>query len=260
MPIMKFFSNRQKREILHFIACRENRDGGYGLASGIPPDLEDTFYSLRTLQELGVRSASAKTRQYLREVSRHGPAGSFRASCHLAELFDNYGLGRLPDHWQAISAPPAEDITEFYYYISFYRTIGRPIRLDAEMRRFLLKQTPESLRYLPETSRYVQCMKQLRVPFDEPRFVSWIQDRQWYDGGFGIVKFSTAFLEHAYLALVALKAMNAKPRDSGKCRGFVIRCYRSDGGFGRQYQTVPTPEDTYYAVRSLKILQIMAAR
>lgn len=30
-----------------------------------------------------------------------------------------------------------------------------------------------------------------------------------------------------------------------------------DGGFGRQLRTVPVPQYTYYAIKSLKILQSM---
>lgn len=255
---MGILDENQKSEVIRFISERENPDGGYGIVPVIPPDLEDTFYALQTLRELGSNTISDKTKQYLLKTSDHGPTDSFRISYHLAKLFSDYSLGRLPKQWLAKPAPRLERIIEFYYFVKFQDTSNKPARLDTKVVNYLLAQTPESLEFLPEVSRYVQLMDYLGLPIDNLKYSTWIQGTQWFDGGFGPIRGTTTFLEYTYDALRALLVLNAKPLDIEKCREFVTRCYiAKDGGFGRQSKTVPVPQYTYYAIKSLQALQNM---
>ena len=255
---MVILDKKQKSEIVRFISERENPDGGFGIVPIIPPDLEDTFYALQTLRDLDSNSISDKTKQYLLKTAVHGPTDSFRISYHLAKLFSDYNLGVLPESWLSKPAPQPQRTIELYYYILFTELVDKKIELDSKGVNFLTSQTPESLEFLPEVSRYVLLMDRLGLSIESLRFITWVQATQWFDGGFGPIRNTTTFLEYTYDALRALLALNAKPLDAEKCREFISRCYiNKDGGFGRQSRTVPVPQYTYYAVKSLQALQSM---
>jgi|GEM_PF-2891357 len=250
---MDSFIQSKRTAILKFVKNRENKHGGYGLVKIIPPDLEDTYYALQIKHLLGDKIVSPKTRKYLVALSQANGLHSWRLAYYLVSLLKLYKL-EIPGH--CIPKHKPHSYSEFYYQAVLYKLMRKPLVLDAKTDSALRRQTPQGLKYLSEISKYILLMKLLGLPIHAAKFRDWILGLQCADGGFtSIHKTAPAFMEETYDGLLTLDALGAKPRNLPKCREFLESSFViKEGGFGRQFNTVPTLQFTYNAVVGLNIL------
>jgi hypothetical protein len=250
---MHNFVKAKKQEIIKFVKAREAKGGGYGLVRIIPPDLEDTYYALRIFQLFGIKTISPKTRRYLISLAKSRHSYSWRLAYHLIVLLKQYHL-QIPDQCTPRYVP--DPLIELYYCTSAYQLLRKRLTLDPKVISHLQRQTPRTLKYLEEINRYILLVKRLKLPIDAKMFRDWILNRQCPYGGFtSVIDTAPSFMEDTYYALRALGILKAKPLNLEKCKEFLVTSFvKKEGGFGRQFNTVPTPQYTYYAITSLNIL------
>jgi hypothetical protein len=249
------FSKKNKKEIIDFVMSHELSDGGFSVSLFAPPSLEDTYYALKSLRELGNNHISETTVRYLKELLKQGKLSSLKLAYHLGVLIKDYRIRvKLDAIEKTLKNLHPNTVSELYYFFMLNKILFHKAKLDKEKSIWSKDRTPEKLKYAEEVGRYVLLMKELGLSYDKERYIHWLQLLQNSDGGFGMKPGTTSFLEHTYMALRALIALNAKPLLVKKCREFIITSQANDGGFGRQSITVPRLEYTYFAIISFKII------
>jgi len=63
-------------------------------------------------------------------------------------------------------------------------------------------------------------------------------------------------MDSTYYACYILYHSNLKPKNLTKLKDFILSCWNSDGGFGRNSQGVSFLESTYHALWILKNFKI----
>ena len=243
------------KEIIDYISSRELPSGGFSDFPYEGPSLEDTYFALRSLQELGVDCISSNTAAYLEKVPNAINLYLPRLYYHYAVLVKNYGLKiDLKEVGKSLKSFHHDTISELYYSYYFRKICFGQGKISVKEQNALKSKTPGKLKYIEEVEKYVLLMEELKMAYDKKKFIRWLQSAQSYDGSFGIIPDTTGFLEHTYVALRALAALGVKLLEAEKCKRFVLSCLIGRGGFGRQSTTVSNLEYTYYGVMSLKIL------
>jgi len=249
------FLKKGRQKIIDFINSHELSEGGYSLGPYVPPSLEDTYYALQSLLNLGIHRISPATVAYIKEIAEEGSLSYFKLAYHLAILIKKYNIKAKPVMLKSILEKfHPKSASDWYYLIMFKIICGKKIDLNEDLISWIKDQTPEKLRYVTEVGRYVLLMEKLKLDYDRKRYINWLRLLQNPDGGFGPLFKTTSFLEHAYIALKALNSLGSKPIYIRKLREFITTSQAKKGGFGRQSITVPTLEYTYYALISLLIL------
>jgi hypothetical protein len=257
MDYSKFYMKNKAvyQSIYKFVIALRHPEGGYSDALLVPPGLEDTYCALKTLKGLGKQDKSKATIDYIKNSAQAGYIRSFKLAYHLAILLQMYSIRLKPvEIYKPLLKSKPSSLTDWYYWFMLKKLIDGNIDIDNSLKSWLKKQTPQKLRYIDEVGRYVLLMQRLKLPFNKKLFIEWLQQMQNSDGGFGVLPYTTTFLEHVYISLRALKALRARPLDVDKCEEFVLSCITQKGGSGRQCVTKPTLEYTYYAFMSLEII------
>jgi len=243
------------QSIYKFVISYRHSEGGYSDSLLAPPSLEDTYCALKTLEKLEKKDKSQPTINYIKNFAQTESISSFKLTYHLAILLQMYSIRLKPvGIYKLLQRSKPSTMVEWYYWFMLKKLIYGNIRIDNSLKSWFIKKTPKKLRYIDEVGRYVLLMQRLKLSFNKKLFIEWLQQMQNPDGGFGVVPYTTTFLEHTYISLRALKALRARPLDVDKCEEFVLGCATRKGGFGRQSITVATLENTYYAFSSLEII------
>lgn len=61
-------SQLEVARVIQFLNDRENKEGGFGLIPDLDPDIEDTYFAIRTLQLLHHEADQSKTGNYLKGI------------------------------------------------------------------------------------------------------------------------------------------------------------------------------------------------
>jgi len=100
-------------------------------------------------------------------------------------------------------------------------------------------------------------MKNIKKDFNRQEHITWLQQTQGIDGGFGFYPQTTTFIENTYHGLYALEQLEAEPLKLQACEKFILLCRTGNSAFGRKIISIPTLEATYYATKSLEIIDRM---
>lgn len=254
-------NRKNKKEITDFVLSHELQEGGFSMSPFLSPSLEDTYYALQSLRELGNSHISEATINYLKELPKQTKLSSFKLAYHFAVLIKNYRIKIKSDAIEKVLRKfHPNTVSELYYFFMLNKILFRKVKLDKEKLIWLKTMTPEKLKYVEEAGRYVLLMKELGLSYNKKEYINWLESLQNSDGGFGMRPGTTSFLEHTYIALRALKALKAAPLLVSKCKEFIVTSQAKDGGFGRQSITVPRLEYTYFATVSFKIINSWRSR
>lgn len=206
-----------------FLLSRQNADGGFAWQRGLPSDVWATYYCTQALRDLG----------------HHVP--------NRASLAD--WLGRLRTAAGGYGMTPGQpaDIWATYYACRIYAEIlGTRVPAAHGLAGWLAgtQHHTGGLGWYPGSeqpdvracyygSLAWDATDNERPPWDTPRLVSWIRERQAPDGGFGFAARTAPCAWAAFRAVRALRTLGSLPRDlSGAVRWLAARRL-ADGGYER---------------------------
>jgi len=242
----------EKWRIYSFVVSRKRPEGGFSFAETTPATLEDTYYALQILKELKARHDCRKIRKFICAFydDKLQPKQAFQiisitSACRISR---KEFLKKIKE---AI-LKRSNDIKSLYYSAKTAKMLKNS-QLIRHTKRNLSLYRPKN-GYLQELCWQTTAMKILGMKFDERDYAEKIVKFQNADGGFGMRKHSTSFLENAYLATEALNMIKSVPKDVKKYIRFVQSCKSSNGAYGRNIHAIPTLEYTYYAISTMKKL------
>ena len=239
--------------IAKFAHSMEQAGGGFSFSSMTASTLEDTYYGVGIFQELGIPYENRDTMRYIKQTHLRGCPSMLNIYRHL-KLLNYFDLKEEMNGYQRRLKPRSiYHLRETYYMCLSLALLGETVFPDGLKEKITSFEVDE-LGLVNDESMRVILMKKLGIDFDEEGYLQWFIEAQMYDGGYGFLKKSTAFMETTYWALKALHALKSEPSDMKGCLEFINGCQGEDGGFGRQIMSLPTLEATYNATASLNIL------
>lgn len=240
--------------IVRYLKDREKEEGGFSFAPELYPDIEDTYYAVRTLQLLKADIDRDKTANYLKSIDWK-EVGFARAVYML--LYTHLSLGiELPRQLIDLSS---KDWSGFaildsqYFSDEIGNLLGRPLKPLHSSSPFQF-QTNESLQTL---RKKVSILMARDINFDRQQMIRWVQSSQNGDGGFGFYPVTTSYMENTYCALEILSKLGSSPMQIELCRKYILSCQTKSGGFGRAPVSFPFVESTFHAVLGLFLLEKM---
>ena len=251
---------KEKKELKKFILSREQPEGGFSFSQTTPPTLEDTYFALRLIEELPEYSVNTQTISYIKQLNKK----EFHQLKHLYQLATIYKITHLTDSEKSLHNKIIHNneillntLSDLYNLVLTRELLHMQVTRTRNEKNIISSAQMKSIKSMEECKQLVILMIKLNISFQQQEYVNIIQTSQNRDGGFGIVPHSTSFLEPTYQALRGLKELQSLPVDILECERFIHSCMTNIGGFGRQITTVPSLEYSYYAFRSLKIIDEM---
>jgi len=254
-------TKKEREKLVKFIYSREQPEGGFSFTPSTPPTLEDTFFAFRLLEELDGCFVSKQTISYINKLQLN----EFHNPKHLYQLANLYRISNLVDSKNLLREKINSDdkffvstIADLYYMVMAKLMLKISVNtLTENEQKILSTAQTKTVKPTQELKHLIILMKKLHIPFQSKEYILMIRNSQNHDGGFGITPHSTSYIEPTYHALRGLEELNALPDNIDRCELFVKSCISNIGGFGRQITTVPSIEYSYYAVSSLKIIDVM---
>ena len=243
-------------KVIQYLKDREKEEGGFSFAPDLYPDVEDTYYAIRTLKLLRADIDRIKTANYLKSIN-----------------------------WTYISLPRIIYMA-FYLHLSVDMELPVPLvnLLEKDWSRFqildtqyysdeiqkLLNQPLKPLRFLfsfqfqahdnlQSLRKKVSVLLDNGVDFDKQEIIRWVQLSQSGDGGFGFYpETKTSYMENIFCALEILSKLGSSPMRIDLCREYILGCQTKNGGYGRAPISFPFIESTFHAIAGLLLLEKMA--
>lgn len=241
--------------VIDYLRARQKEDGGFSFAPDLYPDIEDTYYAIRTLQMLGADIDKARTANYLKRINWTDvtfPRAAYRMVylCLAMDMELPFPLiDFLEKDWQEFPPLDAQ-----YFSNEIHKLLKRPFRRLSSA--FSFQFHPEDS--LQSLRKKVSVSIDLEVHFDRKEIIRWVQGCQSGDGGFGFYpETKTSYVENIFCALEILSKLQASPLRIEACREYILGCQTKSGGFGRAPMSFPFIESTYQAVAGLFMLKEM---
>ncbi len=242
------------QKIVRYLEDREKVEGGFSFAPDLYPDIEDTYYAIRTLQLLRTEANREKTASYLKNIN--WMEADFPRTAYML-LYLHLFLGiALP--------PPLVELTQKdwsrfqildtqYYSDEIQKLLKQPLKQIPSQTHFQFhgKDNLQSLR------KKVSVLRNHGVELKRQEIVRWVQLCQNGDGGFGFYPGTTSYMENTYCALEILSKLDSSPQEIGLCREYILNCQTKSGGFGRAPMSFPFIENTFQAVAGWFMLEKM---
>lgn len=243
--------------VIQYLKEREKEGGGFSFAPNLYPDIEDTYYAIRTFQILGAEVDLGKTACYLKSLD--WMAINLPKTIYMI-VFLHFSLeiefpppltNLLPGNWEDWVRFPVVDAQ--YYCDEIQRLIRQPLKPPASISHFQFHRR-ENLQSL---LKKVTILLNHRIFFERQEVIQWVQSCQNGDGGFGFYPGTTSYMENTFCALEILSKLHAFPRRIDECREYILGCQTKSGGFGRAPISFPFIESTFQAIKGLFLLEEM---
>ena len=244
-------------KIVRYLREREKEKGGFSFAPELYPDIEDTYYAVRTLELLKADIDRDKTASYLKTIGWK-EVGFSRAVYMLLYIHQSLDI-ELPRQLIDLSGKDWFGFAMLdvqYFSDEIGRLLGRPLKPLNSPSCWQL-QTNESLQTL---RKKVAILLDRDINFDRQPIIRWVQLSQNGDGGFGFYPETTSYMENTYCALEILSKLGSSPMQIELCRKYILSCQTNNGGFGRAPVSFPFIESTFHAVLGLFLLGAMNKR
>jgi len=241
-------------KIVQYLKEREKAEGGYSFAPDLYPDIEDTYYAIRTLQILNGEINRDKTVNYLKTIDWKG-VGFPRAIYMLVYLYVSLNVDFPPKLIELLKGDWAKSHTLDAQYFSdeIRKLIGQPLNPLNSASHFQF-QPNDNLQTL---QKKVSILLNRNLNFDKHQIIRWVQFCQNGDGGFGFYPGTTSYMENTYCALEILSNLGSTPLEINTCKKYILGCQTKSGGFGRAPISFPFIESTFQAIAGLVILDEM---
>jgi len=239
-------------KILRYLKEREKKEGGFSFAPDLYPDIEDTYYSIRTFQMLRVEVNRDKTADYLKSIDWK-QVGSPRVIYMLVYLhlfldidFPSPLNDLLEMSWLKFQVLDAQ-----YFFDVILKLLSKPLCPLQSLSSFQFhpKDNLQALR------KKVSILLNHGIDFNGQEIIKWVQLCQNGDGGFGFYPVTTSYMENTYCALEILSKLGSSPVQIELCRKYILSCQTKNGGFSRAPASFPFIESTFHAVVGLLLLE-----
>jgi len=241
-------------KVIQYLRDREKENGGFSFAPELYPDIEDTYYAVRTLQLLKADIDRDKTANYLKSIDWK-EVGFPRAVYMLLYIHQSLYI-ELPRQLIDLSGKDWFGFAVLdvqYFSDEMRKLLGRPLKPLNSPSSWQL-QTNESLQTL---RKKVAILLDRDINFDRQPIIRWVQLSQNGDGGFGFYPETTSYMENTYCALEILPKLGSSPMQIELCRKYILGCQTNNGGFGRAPVSFPFIESTFHAVSGLLLSEGM---
>ncbi|NPA39299.1 MAG: hypothetical protein GXO57_02500 [Thermodesulfobacteria bacterium] len=246
--------------VKEFVLKREKPDGGFGATPLLPPTIEDTYFALKTLYELGEEVSLEKHEKFL--LSQDILKLTFEPAQKLLELLSIFKsiekLLQLKSQDLKVLIKRAKNkvkakkvkLSDLSWTFYILNALGET--KSAEKAKNKCLKLIEKTNFLTLKECFY-AYNVLKSEFPE-KWISFILEAQNPDGGFGFFKGTTSYMENAFFACYVLKGFNVTPKNPSKLLEFIKSCKNKDNGFGRNPQGISFLFTTYYATWILKNL------
>ncbi len=247
------------KKLLSFVRERHKATGGYGATRLLPATIEDTYYAvgtLRILKELVPELERAPLLEesdveFLEDKWRAGEI-DFRGAYQLWCLLSWAGIRPTEAVVQGFvqaNLYRLHNLEAFCYAALLCRLASLPLPFDwKDLPSLSLDPVVKELRYWLILQRRI--FRQA-VP---KKWVSWLQNCQNGDGGFGFRPGTTSFVENTHYALEGLSLLKASPRHKEAVEAFLQACQKPGGGFSRRPGAAPFLDATWHALAAMALL------
>ena len=248
---------RELSRVIQYLKDREYQEGGFSFVQDLYPNVEDTYYAIRTLQLLVTDIERIKTANYLKSIiwkEIYFPRIVYmllylHLSLHIELPLPLVELAKKDrSGFQILDAQ--------YYSDEIQKLLNEPLKPISSQSPFQFhgKDNLQSLR------KRVSILLNHGVDLEKREIVRWVQLSQNGDGGFGFYPGTTSFMENTYCALDILSKLNSSPYEIDVCREYILNCQTKSGGFGRAPMSFPFIESTFHAVSGWLLLRQMGAK
>lgn len=257
-------------EVFNFFMVRRRETGGFAATPLSPPTIEDTFFTLETIE-------------VLKELSKT----SISYDPSEDEALKNWLKHVLMDFALYKRSPKI-----LWYLLKLYKTVFKddPLRMEVEYLRLFSKKVNfygvERVYYLIKIIKFLNLdigPLQINLDFntvrdlyillwiyknnfipslgvDIDRILTWLNRCYNPDGGFGFLPGTTSYIENTYFALRCYNLLEINPPKLLSIKEFVFSCYEGKGGFSRKPGGTVFLESSYYGVRCIKLLLDLSLR
>lgn len=224
----------QTLKVVHYVANRQNDDGGYTFAQWSDSSAEDTYYALQILKMLGVEPVHKnRTIDFLKRMQYDdGSYDSIKIAYYATKSLIELG------------SRPEKDVTKFVR--SLMRSDGGFGSLDVDI---------EASSEIETTYFAVELLKLLGNPPQSDPAIRFILGLRNPDGSFGERGYSR--FASTYHALAALQHLGFNVSTLDDTFRWVRGCENPTGGFARSpdaHDPYLVIDDIYYGLRALDIL------
>lgn len=148
-------------------------------------------------------------------------------------------------------------LAELYYALRAARKLGGPSqeRLAGAVGT-LVPERVSRWRTVRDLWQVLVLSGSLRLP-PPAGCREWLRSSQNLDGDLGFLPGTTSFLENTFYGLRAARVLKVELRWPERCGRFVLRARSGAGGYGRTNSAVPSPETTFMALASLRLLDAL---
>jgi hypothetical protein len=242
---------------IRYLKGREKEEGGFSFVPDLYPNIEDTYYAIRTLKLLKAHFDQNKTAKYLESINwkEVSVPRSVYMLTYLHLTTDMEMSLPLTDilkkDWSGFRALDAQ-----YYSDEIKKLLKQPLNPLPSLSpfQFHARDNLQALR------KKVSALVDHSIDFDKQEIIRWVQLCQNGDGGFGFYPGTTSFMENTYCALEILSNLNSSLQEIDLCREYILNCQTKNGGFGRAPISFPFIESTFHAVSGWFFLREMGAK
>lgn len=243
--------------VIQYLKVREQEEGGFSLTPDLYPDIEDTYYAIRTLQMLSGRADRRKTRNYLKTID-WSQVNSPRTLYMLVYLHVGLKIGfplplknLLDNDWIE-----SQTLDAWYFTDAIHKLLRKPFKPFDSLSslKFHEQENLQALR------KKVSISLDRGIDLKREEIIQWVHCCQNGDGGFGFYPGTTSFMENTYCALDILSKLKDAPSRTDACKDYILNCQTKSGGFGRAPMSFPFVESTFHAVSGLLFLKKMESK
>jgi len=238
-------------KVIQYLKEREKEEGGFSFVPDLYPDIEDTYYAMRTLGMLGVEMDRERTRNYLRSVN-WDEVGFPRMIYMLGHLHLSVNMDLPPPlinlikkGWSRFQVLDAQ-----YFSDEIQKLLNQPLRSPSSLSPFQFHRQDN----LQSLRKKMSVLINRGVNIEKQEIIRWVQLCQNGDGGFGFYPGTTSYMENTYCALEILSKLNSSPTQLDLCQKYILGCQTKSGGFGRAPASFPFIESTFHALVGLLML------
>jgi hypothetical protein len=255
-----------------YVMARRKETGGFGATPRLPATIQDTYHALNILKlarhygapvEDGYDSTGDKNlHNYLAacrlrlQVDARTRFQLLRSSQIAGQFIDRGAVGKKIAAFMQTTAI----LEECYYHLRVLQEV-----LDSDASDFTGVAIPDMIKVAITAGKFrtvVEAWMHLylagftgyRLSQTESELISWFQNSQNSDGGFGFFPRTTSFVENCHASLRALAFLQATPLHPERAFRFLTGCQTVSGGFGRASRAAPFLDTTWYALAALQIL------
>uniref|UniRef100_A0A7V4JPF6 Prenyltransferase alpha-alpha toroid domain-containing protein n=1 Tax=Thermodesulfobacterium geofontis TaxID=1295609 RepID=A0A7V4JPF6_9BACT len=242
-------------EVIAFVLKKEKSDGGFGATPLLPPTIEDTYYAVKILYLCNFSFNKNRLKDFLLhqkplELSLKPLSKYFKLLnyLNLLNFLSPQIINICKNNLRKNLTKNLTNLEKLSFITEIFEILNEPdpiLSIKTYVLNGLFSLNLKSL----ETYYYLYKILKTNFPSE---FINIVLEAQNPDGGFGLLKDTTSYMEPTYYACYILYHFNLKPKNLTQLKDFILSCWTCDGGFGRNSQGISFLESTYQALWVLK--------